>query len=233
MPGPAAILREIHRLRRFADELRIEIERGPRTIQLQQAKITKQEDLLREAQETIKRLKVDTLSKESMLRTRHQQIDKHQLQLNQASSKKEYDALKAEIAADQRACRQIEDDILHDMGETEEQTSQLAELERNVQRAKEEVAQFEASFRMRQGSLTEQLNQTLRQLKEVVDTLGDDVRPQFERLIAAHGEDALSAVQNRTCSACYTEITAQNYNDLIRQQFVLCKNCGRMLYLPE
>jgi predicted nucleic acid-binding Zn-ribbon protein len=43
----------------------------------------------------------------------------------------------------------------------------------------------------------------------------------------------MAEVQNRTCMACYTEITAQALNNLSIGQFILCKNCGRALYLPE
>jgi len=64
-------------------------------------------------------------------------------------------------------------------------------------------------------------------------TLPDDVRPLYERLLAAKGEDALAGVEERNCMACYTAITAQNYHDLKHNQFVLCKSCGRILYLAE
>jgi predicted nucleic acid-binding Zn-ribbon protein len=233
MPGPAAILREIHRLRRHAEGLQAEIDRGPRTLKLQQDKVARQADLLREGHEAIKKLKVAIHTKEGTLKSTNQQIDKHQLQLNQASSRKEYDALKVEIANDQKRCSDLEDEILRDMTEVDDRTAQLPELEKGVQAAKAELAQFEAGFRARQASLAEQLAQVGQDLKTVEETLPDDVRPQYERLTAARGEDALAAVRNRTCSACYTEITAQNYNDLLREQFVLCKSCGRMLYLPN
>jgi uncharacterized protein len=233
MPGPAAILREIHRLRRHAQELQIEIDRGPRTLKLQQDKVVRQEELLQEGHESIKKLKVAIHTKEGTLRATNQLIEKHQLQLNQASSKKEYDALKVEIASDQQRCRNLEDDILQDMAETDERTARLPELEKGVKEAKAELARFEASFQARQASLAGQLAQARQELRAVEETLPEDVRPQYERLTAASGEDALAAVQNRTCTACYTEITAQNYNDLLREQFVPCKSCGRMLYLPE
>jgi predicted nucleic acid-binding Zn-ribbon protein len=33
--------------------------------------------------------------------------------------------------------------------------------------------------------------------------------------------------------ACYTEITAEQSNQLQREQLVHCKSCGRILYRPE
>src|SRR5438445_553272 len=93
MPGPAAILRELHRLRRHARDLQTEIDRGPRLFKAQQTKAARQEELLKETQELIKKLKVKNHDKEGELKVRQEQLIKHQRQLNIAASKKEYDAL--------------------------------------------------------------------------------------------------------------------------------------------
>jgi predicted nucleic acid-binding Zn-ribbon protein len=233
MAGPATILREIHRLRRHAKDLQTEIERQPRLLKAQQSKIARQEELLREAQDKLKHLKVATHEKEVQLRSTHQQIAKHQKQLNEAASKKEYDALQTEINNDRQACKRLEDEILEGLAETDERAAQIPELEQSVKRAREEAAQFEKESQARQASLREMLDQAVRQLKEVEGTIPDAVRPQYERLVAARDEQAMAAVENRTCSACYTEITAQNYNELLIGQFVLCKSCGRILYLRD
>jgi predicted nucleic acid-binding Zn-ribbon protein len=233
MAGPATILREIHRLRRHAKDLQAEIERGPRLLKAQQAKVTRQEEAVRDAHDTLKRLKMSSHDKEGLLKATLQQIGKHEKQLNEAGSKKEYDALKTEIAADKKKCQELEDEILGYMAEIEERTAQLPDLEKAVQQAKAEYAEFEKNSQGRIAGLTEQLTQALGGIKDVEATLPADVRPQYDRLVAARGEDALAAVEHRTCMACYTEITAQSYNDLMLSQFVLCKSCGRTLYLPD
>src|SRR5262249_1560107 len=155
-------------------------------------------------------------------------IAKYQKQLSEAAGKKEYDALKAEIATAQKACDRLEEEILEGMAQTEERTAQIPELEKAVKKAKEELAQFERDSETRRAGYAEQLRQTQQQLAEVEATLSGDVRPQYQRLLTAKGEDAMAGAQGRTCTACYTEITAQQHNDLLREQFVLCKNCGRM-----
>jgi uncharacterized protein len=233
MAGPATILREIHRLRRHARDLQSEIERGPRLQRAQQTKVTKQEEAVREAHDALKRLKMVSHEKEGQLKATLQQISKHERQLNEAGSKKEYDALKTEIAADKKKCQGLEDEILGCMAEIEERTAQLPELEKGVQQAKTEYADYEKNFQSRSTALSEQLNQAFRGIKEVESTLPADIRPQYDRLVTARGEDAMAPVEHRTCMACYTEITAQSYNDLMLSQFVLCKSCGRALYLPD
>src|SRR5262249_43482312 len=115
MPGPAAILRELHRLQRHVKDLQSEMERGPRTIKAQEKAVAKKEELLLEGHETLKRLKIATHEKEVSLKSKHQQIAKHEKQLNEATGKKEYDALQAEVTAEKQACRRLEDDILDTM----------------------------------------------------------------------------------------------------------------------
>jgi len=233
MAGPATILREIHRLRRHAANLKAEIDRIPQLTKLQQAKVARQEDALREAQETLKRLKVSSHEKELQLKTNLQQITKHEDQLNKAGSKKEYDALKVEISSDRKKSQELEDQILEIMGQIEERTAQIPEAEKNVKQAKAEFAEFEKNLQGRAENLGQQLQEAVRTLATVEVGLPPDIRPLYDRQVGARGEDAMAQVQNRTCMACYTEITAQAFNDLMLSQFVLCKSCGRVLYLPE
>jgi predicted nucleic acid-binding Zn-ribbon protein len=233
MAGPAEIFRQIHRLRRFARDLQEQLDRIPRQRKAQQTKVAGQEELYRECQDALKHLKIAIHDKEVTLKTTHGQVAKYQKQLNEAGSKKEYDALQAEVTAAREKCRQIEDEILNGMSESEEKAAQLPELDRAVKQAREEFARFEQEAGDRRADLTEQLNQALSQLKEVEAGLPREVLPQYDRVIAARGADALAPVRGRTCTACNSEITAQNYNELQQDRFVICKSCGRIIYLPE
>ena len=88
MAGPAPILREVHRLRRHAKELQNEIQRGPRLLKAQQAKLTSQENLIKEGHEALKKLKVAAHDKETQLKGVQQVIAKHEKQKNEATSEK-------------------------------------------------------------------------------------------------------------------------------------------------
>jgi predicted nucleic acid-binding Zn-ribbon protein len=233
MAGPAVILREIHRLRRFARDLQTKIEQGPRALKAQQARVGRQEEALRQAQDGLKRLKVTMHDKEVTLKTTLQQITKYEKQQNEAVSKKEYDTFQHEIDAARKKVRQLEDEILDAMAHTEEETPKVPELEKALAQVREEAARFEREQGERLAGYAAELAQTHQQIAEVEATLPPEVQPQYKRLVAAKGEDGLAALNGRTCSACYTDITAQNYNDLSQGNFVLCKSCGRMLYLPE
>jgi predicted nucleic acid-binding Zn-ribbon protein len=232
MSGAATILREIHRLRRHAVELQGRVEQGPRMLRAQQGNVTKKEEALRQAQDEIKKLKVAIHEKEVSLKTRNQQIVKHEKQLNQAAGKKEYDALKLEIETDRKEVPKLEDAILDAMAEVEDKTARLPEWEKALQQAKADLAAYERDSGARLAALAEEREKVLRQLAEIEASIPPDVREPYDRITKVRGEDALAAVVDRTCSACYTEITAQGYNELLAERFVLCKSCGRILYLP-
>jgi uncharacterized protein len=233
MPGPAATLREIHRLKRYARDLQDRTEQGPRQLRAQQAHVARQEEALRQGQEAAKKLKVSIHEQEVLLKGKNQQIAKHEKQLDQAASKKEYDALKLEIATERKEVARLEDQILDRMAEAEERAAQIPELEKAVRQAKADLESYERDSGARLAALAQERDAVLKQLAELEATLPPDVREGYERLVRGRGEDALAAVQNRTCQACYTEITAQAYNELLAERFVVCKSCGRILYLPQ
>src|SRR5665213_4324296 len=112
MPSTAELMREIHRLRRFARDLKEQIDRAPLQLKAQQAKVVRQEEAMNSNLEAIKKLKVAIHEKEVTLKTTHGQIAKHQKQLNEAGAKKEYDALQTEIASAREKCNQLEEDCL-------------------------------------------------------------------------------------------------------------------------
>lgn len=233
MAGPAAVLRDLHRLRRHARDLQEQIDRGPRALDLQKAKVARQQEILQEAHDTIKRLKVRTHEQEVSLKSKVQQIAKHERQRDEATSKKEYDALQAEIDVEKKACQKLEDEILDAMGQTEDLLARIPQLEKEVEQAKQDSFRAIEEIQARRHRAVEGLAEVHKQLHELEASLPADVRIQYDRLVTARGDDALATVQGRTCAACYTEITAQMYNDLMVGLFVPCKNCGRILYLPE
>jgi predicted nucleic acid-binding Zn-ribbon protein len=230
MSGPALIMREVHRLRTLARDLQEQLERGPRQLKAQQAKIARFETALREEQDAIKKLKVGTHEKEVSLKTTHGQIAKYQKQLSEAASKKEYDALQNEIAVANERTRQLEDEILAALTESEERTAKLPEMEKGVKQIKEEAVAFEKGTAERNAGLTVHLSETQGRLKEVEATVPADIRNQYNRIVTAMGPDGFAAVRDRICTACHTALTVQHYTDLQQNLFTMCRSCGRILY---
>lgn len=233
MSGPAVVMREIHQLLKLARDLQEQLDRGPRQLKAQQAKIARQQTLHQEEQDSVKKLKVGMHENEVSLKAIHTQIAKYQKQLTEAASKKEYDALQNEIAVARERTQQLEDQILAGLTEAEERAAKVPELEKAVRQAKDDAAAFEKGTTERNAGLSTHLAETRARLKEVEATVPPDVRNQYNRIVAAMGPDGFAAVQGRNCSACHTSLTAQHYTDVQQNLFAVCRSCGRILYLPE
>lgn len=233
MPGPAVILKELHRLRRLMKDLDVKIEEAPRKLTIAQKKLAFQEEVFKKAQEDVTNLTLSIREKEGSVKATQTQIKKYEKQLDEAANRKEYDTLKVEIAAEQGHISKHEDDILTMMGQVEEKTAQMPEAEKTVEKARADYAQFEKDQQERLQRFAVEKTRTQDELKAAEATLPDDVRSLYERHIAAKGMDTLSSVNGRVCMACYTEITSQMLSELKREMFLLCKNCGRMLYLES
>jgi len=233
MANAIGILRELHRLRRHIKGLQEEIERVPRQIKAQQARIARQEEEVKAAHDSLMHLRTTIRQNEGTLKQTHQQIAKFESQIDLIQSKKENDALQHEIAHCRKQCAELEDVILEGMGKAEEEAARIPQLEQALKSARDELSRFESTSKERVASLTEELKKTQGQLKEVEGTLPDDVRPTYERLVSAKGEDALSLAKSGTCSACYSSLTQQQMNDLMAGRLVTCKACGRIVYLAD
>jgi predicted nucleic acid-binding Zn-ribbon protein len=233
MANAIDILRELHRLRRHTASLQEEINRVPLRIKAQQTRIARQEEEVKAAHDALNHLKVTIRQNEGALKQTHQQIAKFEGQIDLIQSKKENDALQHEIAHARKQCAELEDTILADMTKAEEEGARIPTLEKALQAAKEELANFEKTSKERVATLTAELQKTQGQLKEVEATLPADVRPTYDRLVAAKGEDALSLARAGNCSACHSSLTEQQRNDLLAGRLVTCKTCGRIVYLAD
>ncbi len=231
MATPAAIFREIHRLRRYIRDLEGRADQEPRLRKAQVDKVTRHETLLKQAQDALKHLKVDIHAKETSIKSAQDQIKKYEKQLKEMiSNKKEYDALTAEINQAKATITKLEDETLELMSQSEDQAAKLPEVEAALRKVKDEYARFDQDHADNLERYVAERVKALEELKVQEADLPDDYRLQYNKFVAAKGADALAGVQSGVCSACYTEVTAQMCSELRRGNFLMCKNCGRILY---
>jgi predicted nucleic acid-binding Zn-ribbon protein len=231
MATPAQILKDIHRLKRHIKDLDAKLEKGPKAHKAHQLKVTQAEEALHKAQDGIKQLKVKIHEKEVSVKAAQQGIEK--LEKTPISNKKEYDALRLEIATAQKGIHKLEDEILETMGELEDKTKAIPEWEKTLQKAKAESVHFEKDHQQRLDKWSAERQSSLTELSGVEGQLPEDLRIIYDRLTGSKWADAISAVHERICATCYTEVTPQMYNELQRGLFVICKSCGRMLYAEQ
>lgn len=227
------VLRNLHYAIQKVHDLGIELEQGPRKLRQHQARVEQQQKKLEEEQAALKHVKVGIHDKELNIKDNLQKITKHQTQMGQVTTNKEYQALKHEIENEKLANKKIEDEILEIMLTLEERAKVIPEFEKAVHAAKEELKKAEAEMAGRLEEKRQILKQAEAEVAAAEDAMPPDLLVTYKRLFNSMGAGAISPLNGRSCTECYTEATSQQINDLKSNRVVTCKSCGRLLYLAE
>lgn len=231
MAGPAPLFREIHRLRSYAQSLQEQLGRLPRQLKTQYTRRDAAKAALTASQERVKQLKVEVTTKEKTLKSKGESIAKFEAQLASIQSKKEFDARQLEIAFAKTESGKLEDEILQAMTDGEDEAKRTPELEKAFAAVSADVAKFEAEVAPKKGLWDAELAATLAKIKEIEPGVPKAKRASFDRTVSSMGHDGFAGVRGHTCTGCQGEITAQQRNELEDEQFVMCRACGRILYL--
>ena len=108
----ADALRELHRIHRQLTDLRDRFERGPKQVAAVDANVKKMELELEQAKDAAKKTRILADQKQLQLKGREDKIKELKGKLNQATSNREFQALKEQIAADEQANSVLSDEIL-------------------------------------------------------------------------------------------------------------------------
>lgn len=233
MDNYSALLRDLHTYSLRIRSLGEELEAGPQRLKRLQNRINAAEKALADHHTALKTIKVAIHQDEVSLKANADQIKKYKKDVDAITSKKEYDALNVEIAALQKRTSDLEDQALQKMSQSEELAAKTSELEKAVALAKEEFAKGQADQQEHLAGLEARLEEAKKLVAEKIAQLPEPWKKAFVRLESTEGADTLAPLSGRSCSACYTDVTAQQLALINAGNINTCKNCGKILYVPE
>jgi predicted nucleic acid-binding Zn-ribbon protein len=226
-------LRDLHDLHQRISRLRDQLQRGPRQVEAKRKLLSQRMEALEKAKAEVKTFKVKGHERETERKALDGRISQLQLQINSAKSNKEYTTLVAERDTVIKIRGTVEDQILELLMQEEDKAQESQALDREVKRLQAEAEELEKAVSQQSTELTEKLSAAESRLTNSESSLPADMRDIYRRLVERRGADALSRAADGTCTGCYTGITPQMQNQLLLNEIVFCKSCGRMLYLDE
>ena len=226
-------LRTLHRIHRQLGDLKERLVRGPRLIGAHKQNLEKLEAEHQTAKSVLTKLTIATDAKQLQLSSSEEQIKKRRIQLNQASSNAEFQALKDQIAADEMTNSVLADEILEGMEKLDELAEKAAAAKATVAKAREDAEKAGQEIQEKQPLIEADIKRLKTDLGDAEAALRDDFKDLYRRLVRRLGEDALVSVDGRFCSGCNHQIPMNMINDLLLGRPIPCNSCGRLLYLPE
>src|SRR5262245_47182245 len=229
----AAALRELHRIHQQLTDLRERLDRGPKQIRIRTAAVATVEEQLSKLHGDLKSARVAIDQKQLQLKSGESKIAELKIKLNQANTNREYQALRDQIAADEMANSVLADEILEAMEKFDGMKALVPEHEQKVAKAKDELAKMQQQVRADEEMLRSEVKRLETQLAQAEIALPDDFRELYLRVVKAKGPDGMAVVEGSSCGGCYQQLTTNMLNEINMGRVVLCKSCGRVLYLPE
>jgi predicted nucleic acid-binding Zn-ribbon protein len=225
-------LRTLHRMHRQLEDLGGRLAAGPRRLAALSAAVSEAEAGRESAQETIRQARVAADRKQLQLKTAEGRIADLEGKLNACKTNREYQTLREQIAADQMACKVLEDEILEALERIDGLKPAVPEADRKIEQARRRLAEDEAVIRSEAAQLEAEVARVRGELAAQEQELAGDLREKYDRVVRHKGADGMAAVDGQSCGGCHQQITTQMLSDLLAGKIVTCRGCGRLLYTP-
>lgn len=230
MPVTASLVQLLHRTNRQKTDLKEQLDRGPKIVLAAKRRLEAAEAEVESIRLKLRHMKMEADSKQLQMKEREEKIQKWQGNLNASKENREYQALKEQIAADEQANLVLSDEIWELLEAIDELAQSQILAEQQVRVRQDELATTEAQVAEKRAVLQSELARVETELAEAEKGLSGEFKREYERLVAAKGEDAMAELEGKCCSGCYQNLTPQLLDRLSVGQPVICPACGRLIY---
>jgi uncharacterized protein len=228
-----SVLRTLHRIHRQLTDLRGRLARGPKQVQAAETHVQSCESALQQTKAEAKATRIASDQKQLQLKSGEDKVKDWRRKLNAISSNREYQVLLEQIAADEMTNSVLADEALEALDLIDAFQKRIAEAESVLAAAKKRADKVRGEVAKQQPSLQSDIARLEAELKKEEALLPEEIGQVYHRIVRQKGEDALAAVENKCCSGCNQQVTLNVYSHIVLGTPMLCKSCGRLLYLPE
>lgn len=163
--------------------------------------------------------------------TRQESITRLKTQQYETRKNDEFRAMGNEIERYEKEVRQIEDQELDLMEQTEKLKVEVGAEEKKAAGVRESIARQMADLEEKGKTLESRLSELAIERSELAGKTDEDVLARFERLFASKGDAAIVALDHEVCTGCHMKVTTQTAHRVRNgKEIVSCEQCGRILY---
>ena len=225
-----ALLRRLHSLHLQVNELEAELARGPRQIKAGETLVEQCRSGVQKARDDVKAATVICDDKQLQLKSREDHVGNLKAKLNTASSNKEFDLLKEQIAADEQANSVQSDEILEGLERIDTLNERVTEAEKELQKTIEEQQQRREEVEQRLAVVESDLGHVRKELADAEAKVPAAVKAEYVRLTSSRGDEAIAPIEDDSCGGC-NQVLTTHMIDRIRLGFLIdCPACSAWLY---
>ena len=227
------IMRTLHRIHTQLSDLRGRIAAGPRQVAAHTAQMEAAEAARAGVQEDVKKAKMAADQKQLQLKTAEAKIRDLDGKLNACKTNREYQTLTEQIAADKMATKVLEDEILEALDRIDVVKKTLPAAETAVEAARKVLGETKARVTAEAAQLDAEVQRLRGELEATERELPADIRDLYDRAVKQKGAEGMAPLDGESCGGCFRQITGNMHSELLMGKVIMCRSCGRLLYLPE
>lgn len=189
---------------------------------------------LKNLEEESKRLQAKRKEKEIDLETKEQTIKKHQIQLYQVKTNKEYAALEKEIASTKADSSLLEEGIIGLLDQIDEVQKNISKEKENLEQEKKKTDAEKKEIEEERKRTETEFNDLSNRRKEFAVKIDNDILSKYERILYNKDGLAMVPIINEACGGCNMNLPPQVINEAkLKKDLTFCGNCARILYAEE
>lgn len=227
------IMRTLHRIHTQLSDLRGRIAAGPRQIAAHTAQMEAAEAARAGVLEDVKKAKMAADQRQLQLKTAEAKIRDLDGKLNACKTNREYQTLTEQIAADTMASKVLEDEILEALDRIDTVKKTLPAAETAVEAARKLLGETKARVAAEATQLDVEVQRLRGELEATERDLPADIRDLYDRAVKQKGAEGMAPLDGESCGGCFRQVTGNMHADLLMGKVIMCRSCGRLLYLPE
>lgn len=202
----------------------------PETVQRLQEELKTLNTVIREKKNKIEEAKKERRLKEGELTLTLEKLKKHQNQLYDVTTNREYDAITQEIEQEKENISACESRILDLDIIDEEITKELEESAKAVVNIQIELAQKESELAEVEKENKDHELQLFHEREKIVARLNKNIIYSYRRILDAKNGLAVVPVTRNACGGCYNTIPPQKIVEIRKKNRLYnCEVCGRIL----
>jgi predicted nucleic acid-binding Zn-ribbon protein len=226
-------MQELHRIHTDIQRVRTELERGPRQVRAKKRLVENKQAEIDQMRQKLTQSRKSADEKGLQLKSNEAKLHGLQVKLNQATSNREFEAVKGQMDADKMANSVLEDEILEALDKVDALKEGIETAEKEKAELEAEANKFADQVAAVEGDRKTELARLEASLSSAEKIIPAGLMGDYRRLVQAQGASALAPVENKACTSCMTTVTTQQGIELKTGKFIFCRSCGRMLYQAE
>jgi hypothetical protein len=161
-------------------------------------------------------------------------IRKHQTQVFEVKTNKEYTTMLHEIEGEKRRIGDIEERTLAIMEEADQLAHQEKDLRRDLQEIEQRVGRDRAALDQEAGQLRAQHEELQARRGQLLARLPPEILASYQRIAGGRNGLAVVPVAHGACGGCGANLPTKAASEIqVMEEIYYCEACGRILVWPE